>query len=59
MWLEKGISQVLGDDPLALRLLPFLASSLSLVLMVPLARRLLPGSAAHWAVFLFAGARAA
>jgi len=56
LWLEKGVSQVLGDEPLAMRLVPFLASCLTLVLMVPLARRLLPGSAAHWAVFLFAGA---
>jgi hypothetical protein len=56
LWLEKGVSQLLGDEPLAMRLPAFLASCLALLLMVPLARRLLPGKAAFWAVLLFAGA---
>ncbi len=54
LWLEKAVSTTLGDEPLALRLPPFLASCAALLLMVPVARRLLPAAAVPWAVLLFA-----
>lgn len=52
--VQKAVTQLLGDGPCALRLLPFLASCLTLLLLVPLARRLLPPAAVPWAVLLLA-----
>jgi hypothetical protein len=54
LWIERAVFQFLGDGTLALRALPFLASCLALVLMVPLAGRLLSPPAAFWALLLFA-----
>ena len=54
LWLEKAVSLTLGDELLALRLPPFLASCAALLLMVPIARRLLPVAAVPWALLLFA-----
>jgi hypothetical protein len=54
LWLEKAVSTSLGDEPLAMRLVPFLASCAALVLMLPIARRLLPAAAVPWALLLFA-----
>ena len=54
LWLEKGVSLLLGDDLYALRLLPFAASCAALVLFVPVARRWLPAAAVPWAVLFFA-----
>ncbi|HUY93498.1 MAG TPA: hypothetical protein VMV10_32525 [Pirellulales bacterium] len=54
LWLEKAASLLLGDDLYALRLAPFLASCLALVLFVPVARRWLPEAAVPWAVLFFA-----
>ncbi len=51
---EHAVVLVLGDGVFALRLLPFLASCLSLVLFALLARRLLGPLAAALAVSLFA-----
>lgn len=50
----KTVSLVLGDGSHALRLPSFLASCAALLLFVPVARRLLPSSAAPWAALLFA-----
>src|SRR5690349_25066348 len=41
LWMEKLATLLLGDGPYALRLVPFLASCAALVLMVPIARRVL------------------
>ncbi len=54
LWLERAAYLTLGDSPLALRLLPFLASCGSLFLLVYLARQTLPAAAVPWAVLLFA-----
>jgi hypothetical protein len=54
LWLEKAVTQFLGDGTYALRLLPFLASCASLLLMVPIAKRLLSPSAVPWALLIFA-----
>src|SRR5262245_31090979 len=39
LWAERGISLVLGDRTVALRLLPFLSGCAALVCLAPLARR--------------------
>src|SRR5271169_3353423 len=54
LFLEKAVSVTLGDEPLAMRLPPFLASCGALLLLVPIARRLLPAAAVPWALLLFA-----
>lgn len=54
LWIEKLACSLLGDGTYALRLVPFLASCLALVLFVPLARRILVPAAVPWAVMLFA-----
>jgi uncharacterized membrane protein len=54
LWVERIVFLTLGDSLLALRLVPFLASCAALLLMVPVARALLPKPAVPWAVFLFA-----
>jgi hypothetical protein len=50
--LEKVVALVLGDGSLALRLIPFLASCLTLVVQVIVARRLLPRQAVLWFALL-------
>jgi hypothetical protein len=54
LWLEKAVTGLLGDGTYALRLVPFLASCLSLVAMAVVARRLLGPTGAIWVVLLFA-----
>jgi hypothetical protein len=54
LWLEKVACTVLGDSTFALRLAPLLASCAALLLLVPVARRMLPAPAVPWAVLLFA-----
>jgi hypothetical protein len=54
LWLERAVYLTLGDSPLALRLIPFVASCTSLALVAYLARRILPQAAVPWAVLLFA-----
>jgi hypothetical protein len=54
LWVEKLVSLVLGDGTFALRLLPFLASCASLLLLAFVARHWLTPPAALCAVLLFA-----
>lgn len=55
MMIERAIVQILGDDGVqALRLFPFLASCLSLVLFAGFSRQILTPWSAVWAVALFA-----
>jgi hypothetical protein len=54
LWIERAVYLTCGDHLLMLRLVPFLASCVSLLLFVPIARRSLPDRAVPWAVFLFA-----
>src|SRR5262249_52033151 len=54
LWIERAVVLLLGVGTYALRLVPFLASCAALLLVVPLARRLLPATAVPWAVFFFA-----
>jgi hypothetical protein len=54
LWAERAVVLVLGDSTYALRLLPFLAGCASLLLLLPVARRLLRPAAVPWAVLLFA-----
>jgi len=54
LWLEKSVCLLLGDGVSSLRLVPFLASCLALLLMVPLCRRVLSPQAVPWALLLFA-----
>lgn len=54
LWLERSAVLVGGDSTFAVRLWPLLASCAAVVLMVPLARRLLQPRAVPWAVLLLA-----
>jgi len=54
LWVEKAVVLLLGDDSLVLRLVPFLASCGSLLLLAWLARRILRPEAVPWAVLLAA-----
>ncbi len=54
LWLERAAALLLGDSTFALRLLPFLASCLTLVLVTGTARRELWPAAVFWAVLLLA-----
>src|SRR5262249_6298078 len=54
LWLERAMILALGDSTFALRLIPALASCLSVVLFVAAARRRLPPAAAFSAALLFA-----
>src|SRR5437879_2379608 len=50
LWIERGVFLTLGDSTYALRLVPFLASCLALVLMAFVARQLLAPEAVPWAI---------
>jgi hypothetical protein len=54
LWIERAVTLILGDSTYALRLVPFLASCASLVLMVPVARRVLHAKVVPWAIMLMA-----
>ena len=54
LWLERAILLLFGDTPTSLRLLPFAASCLALVLFADAARRVIPIQSACWAVAMFA-----
>lgn len=54
LWVERALFQVFGDSIQVLRLLPFLASCGTLLLLVPIARRLVPTAAVPWVVLLYA-----
>ncbi len=54
LWVERAAMLAFGDSEYAIRLVPFLASCLALVLFARLARRLLGSHAAALAVGLFA-----
>ncbi len=54
LWIEKAVTLILGDGTYALRFVPFLASCAALLLMVPIARRLLHPRAVPAALLLFA-----
>jgi hypothetical protein len=54
LWIEKVVAGVLGEETYAWRLVPLLASCAALVLLVPVARRLLRPEAVPWALLLFA-----
>lgn len=54
LWAERAVFLTLGDNLQILRLLPFLASCASMLLMVPIARRCLPPRSIPWALLLFA-----
>jgi hypothetical protein len=54
LWLERVMFLLGGDSTYVLRLLPFLASCLALILMVPVARRFLRPDAVPWAILLVA-----
>ncbi|HEX5272530.1 MAG TPA: hypothetical protein VFW33_18660, partial [Gemmataceae bacterium] len=53
LWAERAVCLVLGDDVYALRLVPFVASCLALLVFAAVARHWLPGHAAAWVVLLF------
>src|SRR5215469_163176 len=48
LWLERAVALALGDGTYAFRLVSVLASSLALLLMVPLARCVLQPRAVPW-----------
>ena len=54
LWIERAVFLTLGDGTYALRLVPFLASCLSLVLLALVARRVLVTEAVPWVVLPFA-----
>jgi hypothetical protein len=54
LWAERTMFLAFGSHIQVLRFLPFLASCLSLVLVVPLAKRFLPAVVVPWAVLLVA-----
>jgi hypothetical protein len=54
LWTERAVSRVLGEGTYALRLVPFVASCLALILTAAAARRLLPARTVSWAVLLLA-----
>jgi hypothetical protein len=53
LWAERGLCLLLGDDLSVLRLVPFLASCLALLLFACVARYWLPAPSAAWVVLLF------
>jgi hypothetical protein len=54
LWAERAVALLFGDSTYSLRLLPFLASCASLLLLAWVARRVLAPRAVPWAVLLFA-----
>lgn len=57
LWLERALRLMLGDGVFALRLLPFAASCMALLMVAATARRLLLPAAAPIAILLFACSR--
>jgi hypothetical protein len=53
LWAERGLCLLLGDDLYVLRLVPFVASCLALLLFAAVTRHWLPNTAAAWVVLLF------
>jgi hypothetical protein len=53
LWAERGLCLLVSDDVYALRLVPFVASCLALVLFACVARHWMPDPAAAWTVLLF------
>jgi hypothetical protein len=56
LWVERAVALTLGEGTYALRLLPCLASCAALLLLVPVARRVLRPAAVPWAILFFAAA---
>jgi hypothetical protein len=56
LWIERVVALTLGEGTYLLRLLPCLASCAALLLLVPVARRVLRPAAVPWAILLFASA---
>jgi hypothetical protein len=54
LWVEKEVSLLLDDSSFAFRLVPFAASCLAVILLVPIAQHILRPAAVPWALFLFA-----
>ncbi len=54
LWIERAVSLLAGDGTYVLRLLPFLASCLALVLLIPVARQLVRPAAVPWVILLAA-----
>lgn len=54
LWIERTLYLTFGDHIQVLRFIPFLAGCIALLLLVPVARALLPKSAVPWALLLFA-----
>ena len=54
LWMERAVALLLGDSTYALRLIPLLASCAALLLMVPVAQRVLRPQAVPWALLLIA-----
>src|SRR5438045_5567747 len=54
LWIERAVTLILGDSTYALRLLPLLASCATLVVILPVARRILEPAAVPWALLLVA-----
>jgi hypothetical protein len=54
LWVERLAVLALGESTYALRLLPLLVSCAALLLLVPVARRVLSPRAVPWALLLFA-----
>jgi hypothetical protein len=54
LWLERTVALTLGEGTYALRFPPFVASCAAMVLIVPVARRVLLPAAVPWALLLFA-----
>jgi hypothetical protein len=54
LWIEHSVWLLLGDSPLALRLVPLLTSCGALLLLLPVARAFLRPAAIPWALLLFA-----
>lgn len=54
LWIERAIYLSFGDHIQVLRFFPLLAGCVSLVLLVPVARAILPKAAVPWALLLFA-----
>jgi hypothetical protein len=52
LWIEKGLALTLGESTYSLRLVPFVASCLALIILVAVASRLLSPGAVLWVALL-------